>query len=167
MSTPPVTAVVPGQVVGLYRAEAGGAPMEQLTTAELVAGQGIVGDRYATGRGEWSFDPRLCNEVTLVAVEDLRAAEAEGGASLQGGRSRRNIETRGVDLTALVGHELQVGEVRLHADRPCDPCRYLDGVTGVPAKAALTGRGGLRATVLRGGTVAIGDAVLAAAPPEG
>ena len=66
-----------------------------------------------------------------------------------------------MDLDALVGHRFRVGEVELRGERPCEPCRYLDRVTGQPAKAALRGRGGLRATVLTGGRLRVGDLVVA------
>jgi len=68
-----------------------------------------------------------------------------------------NVETRGVDLLALVGRQFRIGEVVLRGNRACEPCRYLDRVTGQPAKAALAGRGGLRATVITGGAVRVGD----------
>ncbi len=70
------------------------------------------------------------------------------------------METSGVDLQALVGRQFRVGEVVLRGNRACEPCRYLDRVTGQPAKAALRGRGGLRATVITGGAVRVGDSVL-------
>ena len=148
------------QLVSIHVASAGGEPMQVRTSADVQAGSGLEGDRYATGRGEWSTDPRLCNEITLVASEALEAALAETGVDLRGGRSRRNLTTTGVDLDALVGVEFHVGEVLLRGDRPCHPCRYLDGVTGAAAMAALTGRGGLRATVLGPGVLRVGDPVV-------
>ncbi len=148
-----------GRLVGIYVTGAGGEPMRSLATAEVAVGQGLVGDRYAMGTGEWSYDARLCNDVTLMASEVLEDVLTDRGIDLRGGLSRRNLETSGVDLDALVGKRFWIGEVELRGDRPCDPCRYLDGVTGVPAMAALSGRGGLRATVLRGGQLHVGDAV--------
>ena len=144
-------------VVGLYVADSGGAPVRSVATIEAIAGEGLRGDRYATGRGEWSYDARLRNDVTLIATEVLERVRAESGIDLGSGRSRRNIETTGVDLDALVGKRFRLGHAVLHGDRTCDPCRYLDRVTGDPAMAVLTGRGGLRATVLLGGAVAVGD----------
>ncbi len=150
-----------GRVVGVYLAEAGGRPMRSVQTAVAVAGQGLVGDRYQTGTGQWCYDRRLYDDVTLIAVEALDAASAEHGVHLQGGVARRNLQTRGVDLQALVGRHFHLGEVMLRGNRPCEPCRYLDRLTGQPAKAALAGRGGLRATVITGGVLRVGDRVLA------
>jgi MOSC domain-containing protein YiiM len=125
-----------------------------------MAGQGLLGDRYQTGVGEWSYDPRLYDDVTLIAVEALAAARVERGVMLEAGASRRNLETRDVDLDALIGRLFRVGEVVLQGERPCEPCRYLDRITGQEAKAALQGRGGLRATVVTGGQLRVGDRVV-------
>lgn len=141
--------------------------MQSVESAVAVAGQGLLGDRYQAGTGEWSYDPRLYDDVTLVAVEALAAAGAEHGVLLAAGLSRRNVETRGVDLDALVGRLFQIGPVVLRGERPCEPCRYLDRVTGQPAKDALRGRGGLRASVVTGGRLCVGHLVVArpAVPP--
>ncbi len=149
-----------GRVVGVYLAGAGGLAMRSVQSAVAVAGQGLVGDRYQTGTGQWCYDRRLYDDVTLIAVEALDAAGAEHGVHLQRGVARRNVETSGVDLQALVGRQFQIGEVVLHGNRPCEPCRYLDRVTGQPAKAALHGRGGLRASVITGGALRVGASVL-------
>ncbi len=150
-----------GRVVGVYLAGAAGQTMRSVQSAVAVAGQGLVGDRYQTGTGQWCYDRRLYDDVTLIAVEALDAAGAEHGVHLRTGAARRNVETRGVDLEALVGRHFRIGEVVLRGNRVCEPCRYLDRVTGQPAKVALAGRGGLRATVITGGAVRVGDPVLA------
>jgi MOSC domain-containing protein YiiM len=149
-----------GQVVGVYLAEAAGRPMRSVESAVAVAGQGLLGDRYQAGTGEWSYDPRMYDDVTLIAVEALADARAQHGLQLAPGASRRNLQTSGVDLDALTGVCFTIGEVELRGERPCEPCRYLDGLTGQPAKMALQGRGGLRATVLRGGRLRVGDLVV-------
>jgi len=149
-----------GRVVGVYLAGAAGQAMRSVQSAVAVAGQGLVGDRYQAGTGQWCYDRRLYDDVTLIASEALDAAGAEHGVHLHTGAARRNVETRGVDLQALVGRTFQIGEVVLRGNRACEPCRYLDRVTGQPAKAALAGRGGLRATVITGGAVRVGDPVL-------
>ncbi|CAN5660389.1 MOSC domain-containing protein [soil metagenome] len=149
-------------MVGLYVAASGGLPMRSVDSAVSAVGQGLLGDRYQAGTGEWSYDPRLCNDVTLIAVEALAAARAEHGVDLEQGAARRNVETRGVDLDELIGRQFRVGEAVLYGERPCDPCRYLDRVTGQPAKSALQGRGGLRATVLTGGRLRVGDLIFTA-----
>jgi MOSC domain-containing protein YiiM len=137
--------------VGVYLADSAALPMRSVQSAVAAVGRGLLGDRYQAGTGHWCHDPRLYDDVTLVAQEALAAAGAQCGVQLGSGASRRNLETPGVDLDALVGLRFHVGEVELRAERSCEPCRHLDQVTGQPAKAALQGRGGLRATILHGG----------------
>lgn len=148
-----------GTCRGDYLVEAGGLPMRFVESAMAVVEQGLLGDRYQTGAGEWFYDPRLYDDVTLIATEALAAARVKQGVHLNRGASRRNVETRGVDLDALVGCLFRLGEVVLRGERPCEPCRYLDRVTGQSAKGALQGRGGLRATVVSGGRLRVGDLV--------
>jgi MOSC domain-containing protein YiiM len=104
-----------GRVVGVYLAGAAGVAMRSVQAAVAVAGQGLVGDRHQTGTGEWCYDRRLYDDVTLIAAEALDAAGAEHGVHLQGGVARRNVETRGVDLQALVGRHFLIGGVVLLA----------------------------------------------------
>jgi len=150
-----------GIVTGVFLADAGGQPMRSVTTAEAIPGQGLTGDRYSSGLGEWSYDARLCNDMTLIATEVLAAIVAEGGPDLRSGLHRRNVETTGIDLISLIGGRFRIGAVALQGDRACDPCRYLDGVVGVSAMAALRERGGLRATILGTGVLRVGDPVTA------
>ena len=152
-----------GYVEGVYLAESDGLPLRSVESAVAVPGQGLLGDRYQTGTGEWPHDPKLYDDVTLIALEALTAARAEHGVRLEAGDSRRNLETRGVDLDALVGRRFRIGEVELRGERSCEPCHYLDRVTGQSAQAALRGRGGLRATVITGGRLRVGDLIVAQA----
>jgi MOSC domain-containing protein YiiM len=75
------------------------------------------------------------------------------------GAARRNLVTRGVPLNHLVGREFQVGGVRLRGTRLCEPCQYLEGLTTKGVLAGLIHRGGLRADIVSGGTIRVGDLV--------
>ena len=140
---------------GIYTAPRAGAPMEQQGAVVLVAGLGIVGDRYALHTGTWS-DPRWPDqELTLFAAE---VAEAIGIASYE---VRRNLITRGVDLVDLIGVRFRIGGALLSGVRVCAPCRYIQRING---RAGLTqalsdGHGGLRARIIEGGMVRLGDAI--------
>lgn len=141
-------------VVGLYTAAVAGEPMVGHTEVEVRPGLGIVGDRYALGRGYWS-DPRWPDqELTLVEAEVAEALGVEAGAL------RRNVVTRGGALNALIGVRFRIGEVVLEGVRPCDPCRYLERFTWPGLARALAGRGGLRARVLTAGRLRVGDAIV-------
>lgn len=81
--------------MGVYLAESAGLPMRSVASAVAAVGQGLLGDRYQTGRGEWSYHPRLFDDVTLIGVEALDAARKEHGVQLAAGTARRNVEVRG------------------------------------------------------------------------
>jgi MOSC domain-containing protein YiiM len=142
-----------GRVMGIFVASERGAPMQSLAAAELVAGVGIEGDRYATKRGHWS-DPRWPDqELTLAETE---VAEAVG---LEPGALRRNLATRGVRLETLIDRTFRIGGARLRGVRPCDPCAYLEGLTRPGLLHELAGRGGLRAAIVEGGRIGVGDVI--------
>ncbi len=143
-----------GRVDGIYTATAAGELMESRESVDTEAGVGIVGDRYATKRGYYS-DPKWPDqEITLVEAE---AGEAVG---MPAGLLRRNIVMRGARLDDLIGREFRMGTTVLLGVRRCDPCSYLEGLTRPGLVRALAGRGGLRAKVLRGGRISVGDAVV-------
>lgn len=124
-------------------------------------GRGLEGDRYGAKRGTYSTWPGAGREVTLIAAEAIEAVEADLGVRLDPGSLRRNVVVRGVDLDALIGKELEIGEVRLRAVRPCEPCAYLAKLLAEPRLLkALVGRGGLRCDVVAGGLIRAGDGVV-------
>lgn len=140
------------RVVALGIAAGAGLPMRRMTSVRLTAGRGIDGDRYASGQGYWSAWPDT--ELTLVESE---VAESLGIEPLS---LRRNVVTRDIALDRLIGQEFSMGNARLVGVRSCDPCRYLEEqVAHTGLKAALEGRGGLRARILHGGDVSVGDAI--------
>ena len=147
-----------GQVVSIHIGSDAGASLTEVAEAELVAGRGIVGDRYYAETGTFSPDaPDADHELTLVAVEEISAFNAATGRSLSSGELRRNIVTRGVDLNAFVGREFLVGSVRVRGIRLCEPCSYLAGLVGSEVLPALVHRAGLRAGIVEGGTIRVGD----------
>jgi len=121
-------------------------------------GLGLEGDRYARASGHWS--QHKWEPVTLVSTESLDEVAKRIGRRIDPASVRRNLVTSGVHLEALVGHRFQVGEVLLEGTRPCDPCRYLEGLSGIPGLLdGLVGRGGLRARIVSGGVIRVGDPV--------
>lgn len=150
-----------GQVIGIFTAPASGAPMVALERAEVVAGRGLVGDRYFTGDGYYSQVPPLTGRrLTLIASEALAALAEETGIVLRPDECRRNLITQGVDLEALIGRRFRVGAIECYGERPCPPCGYLEKLTGLRGvNRGLTDRGGIRAEILLDGEIAVGDVV--------
>ena len=134
--------------------------MKTIADAELVAGQGIVGDRYFTGTGTWSpatQSPK--NEVTLIEAEEVERFNAAHGVTLLPEQLRRNLVTVGVGLNALVDTEFTIGSVVLKGIKLCEPCEYLAGLTDRRILPGLVHRAGLRAAIVRGGVISVHDAV--------
>jgi MOSC domain-containing protein YiiM len=148
-----------GAVTGIYIATEGAGPITALGEVEAAAGKGLQGDRYFQATGTYSDTPGTGRQVTLIEREALAAAARDYGISLQPGQSRRNIETVGVALNHLVGKEFFIGQVRLRGMRLNEPCGHLAKLTKRGVVKALTHRGGLRADIIEGGTIHIGDPI--------
>jgi MOSC domain-containing protein YiiM len=149
----------PGRVERIHVAIGEGEPMQALERVRVLAGVGLEGDRYASGRGHFSAMPGTGRAVTLIEAEVLDLLRDRLGIALQPGEARRNLTTRGIGLNALVGRRFRIGSVLCEGRRLCEPCAYLDGVVRKPLLEPLSRRGGLRADVLEGGEIRIGDEV--------
>lgn len=147
-----------GTLLSIHTALEGRAPMALQPSANLIAGQGIEGDRYATGRGHYSAFPDV-REVTLIEVETLEALLRDHKIYLQPQEHRRNLTTQNVPLNHLVGRRFRVGNAVLEGGRLNMPCRYLELVTGKTVNDILMHRSGLNCRVVEGGQIEAGDAV--------
>ena len=147
------------QVVSIYVGGQPGGPMRSVESARAVPGQGLEGDRYwqTTDTPERKRGPD--REVTLIESEAVEALVRDEGVPFEIAESRRNVVTRGVALNHLVGREFRVGSVRLKGVRLCEPCKHLEGMTRPGVLKGLLHRGGLRAQILDGGDLRVGDPV--------
>jgi MOSC domain-containing protein YiiM len=152
---------VAGTVEAIFTAESAGQPMTARDEVSAVAGRGLEGDRYSARKGYYSEQPSPGGgrELTLIEGEVLEALAAERGIELAPQECRRNVVTRGVRLNDLVGKRFRLGSLLCEGVRLCEPCAYLEELTGKPVNEPLVHRGGLRANILDGGTLRIGDAV--------
>lgn len=150
-----------GKVEAICITGAGSGPMQPLTEVEAIAGVGLRGDRYADGLGFYSPRPTDpgAREVTLIEAEVLDALRAEHGIELQPVEHRRNLTVRGIKLSELLGERFSVGDVVLEGIRDCPPCEHLVALTGKQVLEPLVTRGGLRARIVVGGTLRVGDAI--------
>jgi MOSC domain-containing protein YiiM len=149
-----------GRVVGLYTAPAQGAPMEGHDEVRATAGVGLEGDRYGTGGGKYSRSADNGKRaITLIEREAVVAARREYDIELEEHEARRNVVTEGVPLNHLVGHTFRVGDVVLRGFKLAEPCAYLEGLTRDGVRRALVHRAGLRAEIIEGGTLHVGDAI--------
>ncbi len=143
-----------GIVEAILIAPAAEALMRPAARVAAIADRGLRGDRYAGGLGTFSDPGVPGHDLTLVEGEVLEEL------GLSAGDARRNLVTRGVRLDALIGRAFSVGEVVCAGRRRCEPCAHLQRVTGrAGILRELVHRGGLRADILKGGAIALGDRV--------
>jgi MOSC domain-containing protein YiiM len=96
----------------------------------------------------------------LIEIEAIEALRRDYDIDIAPGLSRRNIVTRGVALNHLVEREFTVGEVILRGTRLCEPCSHLERLTRRGVLRGLIHRGGLRAEIVSGGMIQIGDGIV-------
>ena len=125
-------------------------------SVEVLPGQGPRGDRYFVEEPA----EREGKDLTLIAAEALEALREETGIELSAAEARRNVLTRGIELNDLVGKRFRVGEVECLGRLLNEPCAHLESLTEPGVLRGLVHRGGLRADVLRGGTIRVGDEVM-------
>jgi MOSC domain-containing protein YiiM len=148
-----------GSVVSLHVAPTGAAPIQNRDRVEAVAGRGLEDDRYFAGLGTFSREPGSGRHVTLIEIEAIEGLKRDYGIDIAPDKSRRNIVTRDVALNHLVEREFLIGRVRLRGTRLCEPCAHLEQLTERGALRGLVHRGGLRAEILSGGTIHVGDPI--------
>jgi MOSC domain-containing protein YiiM len=146
-----------GRVEAIFVAPEKGVPPAPVERVRALAGRGLEGDRYFAPDGH--ADPGRA--LTLIQLEALEAMAEEHGIRLAPGASRRQLQTRGIDLNALIGKRFRVGEVECLGVELCEPCRHLESLTQPGVIKGLVHRGGLNAALLSDGEIAVGDAIRA------
>jgi MOSC domain-containing protein YiiM len=147
-----------GRVEAIFIGAVAEGPLDSVDEVEAVAGYGLNGDRYAARRGTFSKKEAPGRHVTLIESEAVEAAKRDYGVDVKLSDPRRNVVTRGIALNHLVGREFTVGPVRLQGVRLCEPCEHMEKLSGLAGiRDALVHRGGLRADIVEGGTLKVGD----------
>jgi MOSC domain-containing protein YiiM len=143
-----------------------GRPTRSVESVRALPGVGLEGDRYASGRGTWGRRGTRGpgRDLTLIEAEEVERLAMHFGIELAPGESRRNVTTRGVRLNELVARRFRIGGVVCEGVRLCEPCTYLEDVTGKPLREPLLHRAGLRADIVTSGTIAVGDPIVDLGP---
>ena len=121
---------------------------------------GIAGNgRYFGRRSRTTGQPSL-RQVSLMEREQIdEHAQALGLPGIAPGAVRANIETRGIDLVALVGKKIKIGEAILLIYEPRIPCAKMDAICQGLRARMLENRQGVLAQVIQSGRIAIGDSI--------
>lgn len=148
-----------GTVETIVLAAEEGAPCYEVAEVAAHAGRGLEGDRYFIGEGKMKrLEP--ARQATLIEAEVFEAVGRDYDLELTPLDARRNIVTRGVALNHLVGRTFRVGDATLRGIKLCEPCSYLQKVSGKQVKTPLKHRGGLNAEIVSSGTIRAGDPVV-------
>jgi hypothetical protein len=138
---------------------------------DVRAGLGIVGDRYF---GQTVHRNAAVTFVDAAALDDL-ARTLELPTVPDPLLMRRNIALRGFpidtlaasrtsDGTRVAGRRFTLdtgsGPISFQANRPANPCAWMDAVLAPGAFRALRGHAGIRTTPLTSGTLSLGPATL-------
>lgn len=138
------------------------------TEVEVRAGLGIVGDRYYGRTIHRNAAVTFIDEASLDEVARVLGLPAPLDPQL----TRRNITLRGfpvdelaarrtADGTRLAGRRFTLDGITFQANRPANPCAWMDKVLAPGAMKALRNHGGIRATPLTSGTLRLGPTELA------
>lgn len=133
--------------VGHHGQRAGTHPPIERTEIECVAGRGLRGDRYFDHRADFK------GQITFFAMEVLDALRSELGlGEASPAQTRRNVFTRGINLSDLIGVEFSIQGVQFLGTEECRPCYWMnDAFRDQRVEQWLTGRGGLRARIRSNG----------------
>ncbi len=158
--SPPLGGASMSDVFQILIAASPGEPMRSAETVRAVPGFGLEGDRYFTGQGTFSPNPRKPDfELTLIEQEEIERFATESQRTFTAASARRNIVTKGVRLNDLAGREFLIGEVRVRGIRLCEPCSHLARISFPETLKGLVHRGGLRAQILTEGILRVGDSI--------
>ena len=138
-----------GEVAAIWVKRFHRGPMDPVTQAALVAGQGIVGNADQGGR----------RQVTLIEEEIWHALMVKLGGDLPPSRRRANLLLHGVALAESRGRVLAVGPCRIRIYNETKPCeRMEEALTGLREAMYPNWRGGAYGEVIEGGLLNVGDA---------
>lgn len=126
-------------------------PVQRVERAVAVADTGLEGDHAVGGR----------RQLTLLSAERWADACAAFGRDVDPGVRRANLLVSGLDVGALIGSTLRIGEVLVELTGETRPCELMDddGRVGLCAALRPDRRGGAYGVLRRGGVLEVGMAV--------
>ena len=106
-----------------------------------IMSDGLEGDHAVPGK----------RAVTLIQAEHLPVIAALCGGTVTPEALRRNLAVSGLNLAALKGRAVRVGEAVLRIEGPCAPCSRMEEALGPGGYSAVRHHGGWCASVLAPG----------------
>jgi MOSC domain-containing protein YiiM len=127
--------------------------IRSISEAMLIAGKGIEGDRYFEDKNRPSPD----YEISFIESEKVDEYNSSNPNKIEYWKPRRNILTTGVNLNALVGKNFRINECIFEGIVLCEPCALFEKRTHPKAMKWFEKKGGLRAKIIQGGRIKVGD----------
>ncbi|MBE2281765.1 MAG: MOSC domain-containing protein [Ignavibacteriaceae bacterium] len=123
-------------------------PVEKVNA---ICDQGLQGDHYSKKGGN--------RQVTLIQAEHIKAVESILQKEVSPLQLRRNIVVSGINLLALQGKRIKIGEAELLITGDCPPCSRMEENLGFGGYIAMRGHGGVTASVITSGEIKINDKI--------
>ena len=130
--------------------------MTSVASVEASTDGGLSGDRYAEAKNRRAPD----YQVTLIELENIEAFVGKTELVLTPEQPRRNIVTRGVNLNALCGKRFRIAAAVFEGLELCEPCSLFAKRTHREILKFFVGKGGLRARIVAGGRIQVGDRIV-------
>jgi MOSC domain-containing protein YiiM len=141
------------EAIWIKRARRG--PMDPVTAATLVQGQGIRGNANQGGT----------RQVTVIEQEVLDGLRATLGARVEPVMRRANVMVSGVRLEGSRGRVLNIGGCQIELVGETRPCERMDeALPGLRRALEPRWSGGAYGRVVIGGEIRVGDEVRLEAP---
>tara|TARA_X000000368_G_C22785622_1_gene603513 strand:- start:112 stop:555 length:444 start_codon:yes stop_codon:yes gene_type:complete len=128
--------------------------IQEVSEINVLAGKGIIGDRYFHEKNEDR------NQITLIESENIDYYNNKFNLKIPYLNFRRNIVTKKIKLNDLVGKKLIIGKTEIKGIDLCRPCKSLQENLGQDniIKEFLR-MGGLRCAILISSNIKVGDEI--------
>ena len=128
--------------------------METVNNINVIAGKGIMGDRYFKENNDKK------NQITLIEKENIDYFNKLNNTQIKSVEFRRNIITEEVRLNELVGKVFSLGNVKLKGIDLCRPCKNLqETLKQKNLIKEFLRKGGLRCEIIKDGKISVGDEI--------
>ena len=152
------------RVIHIFICPEKGQPMQEVREVEAVAGVGLLGDRYALGKGTYSGLPnqsdktRSVRDITIISKANFDRGNRTLAVPCLISETRRNIVVDNFPLLELIAGDFQIGEPIFRGVEDCTPCTLPDNMAGKKGfKQAFQKLAGIRAKILYSGIIRVGD----------
>ena len=128
--------------------------IEEVSSLEVVANKGVVGDRHFK-----DFNDPYC-QLSLIESENIEFYNVKYGLNIPYVDFRRNAVTKGIKLNELINKKFNIGNVEVEGIDLCRPCRHLTEILNQKnILKEFIRKGGLRCQILSSSKITVGDEI--------